>query len=304
MSENQENQVGTTGHQWDDEEGYPLKEWNNPLPKWWIYSFYATIVWAVIYWFIYPAWPVGNGFTKGSLEWSQYKQLDEEMAEAMKMKKPFLDKLAATPIDKIKEDPKLLAFAMSGGKAVFGDNCAPCHGSAGTGSKGFPNLTDDSWLYGGSLADIQETLNNGRAGMMPAHLETAGGAFSQSQVNDLTEYVLTLSGQGGDPAASGRGKALFMGEAACATCHGEKGVGSLKGMAEGEEVDNSIGAPNLTDSLWLYGGDRATIMETIAKGRNGKMPAWGEGFEGFGKQLDPLAIKQVALYVQALGGGQ
>lgn len=300
-----EHEVETTGHQWDDDEGYPLKEYNNPLPRWWLYSYYATIVIAVVWWILYPAWPGANGFTAGTLGWSQYNQLDEELAKAAEAQKPFLEELNKTPIDKIAENPKLLAFAMSGGKAVFGDNCAPCHGSVGGGSKGFPALLDDDWLYGGTLAEIEETIQNGRTAAMPAHLESAGGMFSAEQVNDITEYVLSLSGRSDDAGATARGKAIFHGEdAACIACHGDAGNGAVKGSTGGEAIDNSVGAPNLTDGIWLYGGDRESILTSIAKGRAGKMPAWGEGFEGFGKQLNPLAIKQATLYVHSLGGGQ
>ncbi len=302
----EENQsVETTGHQWDDEEGYPLKEFNNPLPKWWLYSFYATIAWAVGYCFFYPAIPLANGFTKGFLGWSQHGQLREEMEAAKAAQKPFDEKLAATSIDEISKDNQLFQYAISGGKAIFGDNCAPCHGSGGVGSKasGFPSLVDDDWIFGGSLAAIEETVQNGRSGIMPPHLEAAGGMFNEGQITDLTDYVLKLSQQPHDSGAAERGEALFKGDAACNACHGDGGEGSLKGTFSGMALDGSIGAPNLSDAIWLYGGDRETIRETIAGGRTGKMPAWGSGFEGFGKKLDPLSIKQVTLYVHSLGGG-
>ncbi|MBF0370791.1 MAG: cytochrome-c oxidase, cbb3-type subunit III [Magnetococcales bacterium] len=304
MAEEEKN-VETTGHQWDDDEGYPLKEYNNPLPSWWLYTFYATIVWSVIYWFLYPAWPLANDFTKGMLGWSQYKQLDEEMAAAKALQKPFDEKLAALSTAEIASDPKLLAYAISGGKATFGDNCAPCHGSGGIGAKvdGFPSLVDDDWLYGGTLEAIEETIQYGRAGNMPAHLDAADGAFSQAQVSDLTQYVLGLSGRAQDKDAAGRGEELYKGDAACYACHGDNGKGSLIDTADGEPLDPSMGAPNLSDGLWLYGGAPERIMETISYGRIGKMPAWGEGFEGFGRQLDPLTIKEVTLYVHSLGGG-
>lgn len=295
----------TTGHQWDDEEGYPLKEYNNPLPRWWLYSFYATIVFSVIWWVLYPTWPLENGFTQGLLGWSQYQQLDQALAEAEKMRKPFLDKLDATVTEKIAEDPKLLAFALSGGKAIFGDNCAPCHGSAGMGTRGFPALLDDDWLFGGTFAAINESIQNGRNGIMPPHLISMGGGFTAAQVDDLTEYVMSLSGQQTSHAeTASRGKTLFMGDAGCYFCHGENGKGALKGSIGGEKIDPSIGAPDLTDGIWLHGDDRASIHESIAKGRDSKMPAWGEGFNGAGKQLDPRTIKQVVLYVHSLGGGQ
>ncbi|MBF0589982.1 MAG: cytochrome-c oxidase, cbb3-type subunit III [Magnetococcales bacterium] len=295
--------VETTGHQWDDDEGYPLKEYNNPLPKWWLYTFYATIVWAVIYWVFFPAWPTLSGFTKGTLGWSQYKQLDEEIATAKAAQKPFDDQLAKMSLKEISQDPRLLQYAISGGKAVFGDNCAPCHGSGGIGAKGFPTLVDDDWLYGGSLAAIHETIDSGRTGAMPAHLEAHDGSFNTAQVENLTDYVLSLSNQPHDAAQAFKGKALFNGEAGCNGCHGDLGNGSLKGTMEGEALEASVGAPNLTDGIWLYGGSRKAINQSIAKGRNGKMPAWGSGFEGFGRKLDPLSIKEVSLYVHTLSGG-
>lgn len=296
--------VNTTGHQWDDEDGAPLREWNNPLPKWWLYSFYATIAWAVVYWILYPAWPLATDYTRGVLGWSMHTQLKEEIDEARALQKPYLDKLAATPMEEIAKDPKLLAFAKSGGKAVFGDNCGPCHGSGGEGSKGFPSLVDDDWLYGGTLADINESVNYGRAPMMPAHLDSAGGAFTEPQVRDLTAYVVAISGGSAEAQAAERGKALFMGDAGCNNCHGDKGDGAVLGSVGDMKLDKSVGAPNLTDRIWLYGGDPETIYQTIAKGRAGKMPAWGEGWSGFGKKLDPLAVKQVVLYVHSLGGGK
>lgn len=300
-----EKEVETTGHQWDDEEGFPLQEYNNPLPKWWLYSLYATIVWAMVYWVLYPAWPTVNGFTKGILGWSQYAQLQEEMDAAKIGKKVFDDQLAATSADKIAKNPQLLDYAMSGGKAIFGDNCAPCHGSAGSSdAPGFPNLVDDDWIFGGTLAQIEETIQNGRMGTMPAHLEGAGGGFSAEQVSQLTEYVLKLSSLDHDAPGAELGGKLFHGDAGCNNCHGDNGQGSLRGKVGGEEIDDTIGAVNLSDTLWLYAADRKSVYETIAKGRTGRMPAWGAGFKGFGRKLDPLAIKQVTLYVHGLGGGQ
>lgn len=300
----QNKQVGTTGHQWDDDEGYPLKELNNPLPRWWLYTFYATIVWAVVYWVLYPAWPLPGGFTRGMLGWSSIGQLNEEMDQAKVARKEFDTKLQATSLDAINKDPKLLAYAMSGGKSVYGDNCAPCHGSSGTGAVGFPSLRDDDWLYGGTLADINETLNNGRQAMMPAHLKSAGGAFEEAQVKDLVEYVSSLSGGQADAAAAKRGDALFHGDAACNACHGDTGKGAVLDSTAGAKIDKSIGAPNLTDAVWLYGGDKATLFKSIAQGRNGRMPAWGTGYQGLGKQLSELQVKQLVLYVHSLGGGK
>ncbi|MBF0380904.1 MAG: cytochrome-c oxidase, cbb3-type subunit III [Magnetococcales bacterium] len=302
-----EKEIETTGHQWDDEEGYPLKEYNNPLPKWWLYSYYATIVYAVIYWILYPAWPIPGGeYTKGVLGWSQHKQLEEEMAASQAAKKPFNDKISALTTSEITQDSQLLQYAVSAGKAIFGDNCAPCHGGGGVGAKagGFPALVDDDWLYGGTLEQISETIHMGRAGQMPPHLDSAEGSFTAAQVNDLTQYTLSLSGRSTDAGAAGRGDALYRGDAGCNNCHGDEGKGSLLGSAGGEKLDTSIGAPNLTDAIWLYGGDEATVKTSIAKGRKGNMPAWEKDSEGNNRKLSELDIKLLSIYVHTLGGGK
>ncbi|MBF0438507.1 MAG: cytochrome-c oxidase, cbb3-type subunit III [Magnetococcales bacterium] len=297
--------VETTGHQWDDDEGYPLQEFNNPLPKWWLYTFYATIIWSFIYWVLYPAWPSANGFTKGVLGWSMHTEFKEDMAAVQVQQKAFNDQMERLSLQEIAKDNKLLQYAISGGKAVFGDYCAPCHGTGGIGVKtgGFPTLADDDWLFGGNLETIHETISGGRVGQMPAHLKSAGGNFSDAQVDDLTSYVLSLTGQSKDAAANQRGDALFHGDAGCKGCHGDKGNGSLKGTVDGSPLP-PIGAPNLTDAIWLYGGDRQTVRDSIAKGRSGKMPAWSKESKEVGKKLDPLALKQVTIYVHSLGGGQ
>lgn len=303
MSENKG--VETTGHQWDDDEGAPLREYNNPLPKWWLYTFYATIIWAVVYWLLYPAWPLADGFTKGVLGWSTQEEFTREMEAAKAQRKPYDERLAKLTLQEVAKDNQLLQYAISGGKAVFGDNCAPCHGAGGVGVKagGFPTLADDDWLFGGDLDTIHASVSQGRNGQMPAHLKSAGGAFSEEQVNDLTAFVLSLSGRSKDVAANQRGDTLYHGEAACNGCHGDKGDGSLKGRVNGEPLPQ-VGAPNLTDAVWLYGSDPAVVRESIAKGRSGMMPAWSAGSGETGRKLDPLAIKQVSLYVHSLGGGQ
>ncbi|MBF0107863.1 MAG: cytochrome-c oxidase, cbb3-type subunit III [Magnetococcales bacterium] len=304
MSE--EHKVDTTGHQWDEDEGYPLKEYNNPLPRWWLYTFYATIIWAVVYWFFYPTWPLMTDFTRGLLGWTMHTQLEEELAEARLQQKPFNDSLEKMTLAEITHDPQLLQYAISGGKAVFGDNCAPCHGSGGTGSRagGFPVLVDDDWLMSGSIDGIHETITNGHVAMMPAHLIDHGGALKKEQVDDLVQFVLSLSGRESSKDAAARGGPLFAGEAGCNVCHGDQGKGSARDTMAGQPLEKTVGAPNLADAIWLYGGDEATVRQSIAKGRSGRMPAWGAGTEGTNRKLDPLAIKQVAVYVHSLGGGQ
>lgn len=298
--------VETTGHQWDDDEGYPLKEYNNPLPKWWLYTFYATILWAFVYWFFYPTWPMVDDYTRGLLGWSMHKQLEEEMAEAQVQQKPFNDRLEQMSLADITRDPQLQQYAISGGKAIFGDNCAPCHGSGGIGSLagGFPVLVDDDWLIFGTIEGIQETIQKGHTAMMSAHQTEFGGAFTASQVDDLVAYVLSLSGREGDKEAQARGGVLFKGDAGCVGCHGDNGKGSAKDTSGGSPMEKTIGAPNLTDGIWLYGGDAAAVRLSIAKGRSGRMPAWSMGSEGLNRKLSPLAVKQVAVYVHSLGGGE
>lgn len=277
--------VETTGHEWDG-----LKELNNPLPKWWLYVFYATILWSVVYWVLYPAWPVGGGATKGIYGWSQRTQIVEDLAVAKKAQAKFIDAIKATPVDQIKGKPDLLNFAMAGGKSLFNENCAACHGAGGSGAKGFPALADDDWLWGGKIADIQTTILHGiraddgdtRMGDMPAFGKD--GTLTAAQVNDVAEYVLSLSSKSTDAAAAGRGKAVFAEQ--CASCHGDNAKGNP-----------DMGAPNLADGIWLFGGDKATVVETLNNGRKGVMPAWA-------KRLDEVAVKQLSVYVHSLGGGK
>jgi cytochrome c oxidase cbb3-type subunit III len=276
----------TTGHEWDG-----IRELNKPLPKWWLWVFYATIVWAIGYWLLMPAWPLVATYTKGLLGYSQRQSLADELDRGKAAKAVFREKIAASDLKTISEDPELLRFALAGGEAAFGDNCAPCHGRGAQGGFGFPNLRDDDWLWGdGSLDAIHQTILHGiraddpetRMNQMPAFGRT--GLLSEPQIQDVEEYVLSLSGHANDETAAGRGAKTFA--ATCTTCHGADGKGSP-----------TLGAPNLTDELWLYAGDKATVMETIRNGRGGVMPAWGT-------RLDSETIKELAIYVHSLGGGR
>jgi len=277
--------VETTGHEWDG-----IKELNNPLPRWWLYVLYATIVWAIGYWIVMPAWPTLTGYTKGVLGHSQRDLVAEQIEAAQDAQADLRAAIVAKDPAEIVKDETLLEYALAGGKAAFGDNCAPCHGSGAAGSPGYPNLNDDSWLWGGTLDDIYTTVRHGiraddeetRSGDMPAFV--ADGMLESQQANDAVEFVLSLSGRSEDAEAAKRGAEVFADN--CAACHGEDGTG-----------DQSFGAPNLADDLWLYGGDRETIATTVAKGRHGVMPSW----EG---RLDPVTIKQLVVYVHSLGGGQ
>ncbi|HEY9521007.1 MAG TPA: cytochrome-c oxidase, cbb3-type subunit III [Methyloceanibacter sp.] len=278
--------VETTGHEWDD-----ITELNKPLPKWWLWTFYATIVWAIGYWLLMPAWPLVSTYSKGLLGYSQRERVAEQVAEAKAAKSDYRDKIAAMDLTAINNDPELLSFALAGGEAAFGDNCAPCHGRGAQGAFGYPNLRDDSWLWGdGALAAIHKTILHGiRSGdpdtqtnQMPAFGRT--GVLNEAQIADVAEFTLSLSGKADDKAANERGAKIFA--TTCTPCHGADGKGNPK-----------LGAPNLTDELWLYAGDKQTIMADIRNGRGGVMPAWIT-------RLDPETIKELAIYVHSLGGGR
>ena len=296
--------VQTTGHAWDGD----LQEYNNPLPRWWVWTFYLTIVFAVLYWIWFPAWPVAKSFTPGvgkityvdskgvtkTTGWNTRADLMREMNEIAAIQKPFFDKVAAQPFASIAKDPELNNFIASAGKQLFADNCATCHQAGGQGKIGFfPNLADDDWLYGGSFEKIQETLIQGRRGYMPPF----GEALSGEQIDQLAHYVLTLSGEKMDSAKADAGKALFHSETAgCFYCHGDD--------ARGRPV---IGAPNLTDKIWLWANvpgagtpsTKLTAVQSVIKNglNKGVMPAWGQ-------RLTPEQIKVLTVYVHELGGGK
>ncbi len=278
--------TSTTGHEWDG-----IKELNTPLPRWWVWTFYATIVWSIGYWIVYPAWPLISSHTTGLFNYSTRADVAVELGNLAKIRGEKMVKLASTPLVDIPKDPALLALARASGKAVFGDNCAPCHGTGGTGSKGYPNLNDDEWIWGGKLDQIEKTIQFGaRSGHANAH-EGAMLAFGKegvlkpAEIATVASYVRSLAGL---PTAAGydaaAGKKIFADN--CASCHGDAGKGNPE-----------LGAPNLTDKIWLFGSDEATVIDTITNGRAGVMPAWVG-------RLDPATIKALAVYVHSLGGGQ
>jgi cytochrome c oxidase cbb3-type subunit III len=279
--------VETTGHEWDG-----LKELNNPAPRWWLLTLVVTIVWSIGYWVVYPAWPVAGGNTQGTFGWSSQKQLVESQAEINAVRAAKMEKVAATDLSKIEKDPELSAFAKAGGAAAFKNNCAVCHGTGAQGGKGFPNLNDDDWLWGGTLEDIYTTLQYGirsthpdtRQSQMPAWGKD--GLLTKDEINDVADFVIQLNkGNAADKTASyKKGKEIFA--ANCAVCHGENGEGM-----------RAVGAPRLNDAIWLYGGDKATVVETITNSRSGVMPTWKD-------RLDDSTIKQLAVYVHSLGGGE
>ncbi len=275
----------TTGHEWDG-----IKELNTPLPRWWLWTFYACCLWAVAYWVVMPAWPMVSSFTKGVIGYSSREQLAESMAAARDAQAGYLGRIQQASLDEIADSRELLDFAMAGGGSAFAVNCSQCHGLGAAGSTGFPNLNDDDWIWGGSLEAIHQTINYGirsdhdetRFNEMPAFGRDE--ILTREDINDVTEYVLSLSGSETDPAAAGRGADIFVEQ--CSACHMEDGTGN-----------QDLGAPNLTDAIWLYGGDKADVVETVTNSRSGMMPAWTG-------RLDDTTIKQLAVYVHSLGGGE
>ena len=238
---------GVTGHVWDED----LEEYNNPLPRWWIWLFYITIAFGLVYLALYP----GLGSYQGLLKWSSRGEYESDQAKAREMYQPIYARYAAMPIAEIARDPQ----AREMGQRLFLNYCAQCHASDARGGKGFPDLTDNDWLYGGDPETIVATITNGRNAMMPAW----GKVLGDEGTRNLADYVISLSGGTHDELRAAYGKELFA--ANCVACHGPEGKGNP-----------ALGAPNLTDKIWLYGGSSVALVETIGKGRNGVMPAWGE----------------------------
>jgi len=279
--------VETTGHVWDGD----LKELNKPLPRWWLYTFYVSIIWALGYYVVYPSWPVPGGYTKGIWNWSARDTVTRDVANAKLVRGDLREKLAKTPLADVRKDADLLRYATAGGQAAFANNCAPCHGRGAQGAAGYPNLQDDDWLWGGKITDIEQTILHGiraaddkktRDSAMPKF--GADKLLEPKQIADTAEYVLSLSKKSTDAAAAERGGKVFAEQ--CVACHGADGKGNL-----------DMGAPNLTDGIWLYGGTREAVIESISTGRGGSMPAWGT-------KLDDNTIKSLAVYVHSLGGGK
>lgn len=271
----------TVGHEWDG-----IEELNTPLPRWWLWTFYATIAFSAVYVVLYPAWPMIEKATDGTLGWSSRGDLAKEMSAAEAARQGVVAQIAATDIEALPANPDLMQAAVAGGAAAFKVNCVQCHGAGAAGSPGYPNLNDDDWIWGGTLTDIEYTLNHGirwagadqtRVNYMPGF----DGMFQPAQVNALTGHVLSLSGKARPNAA---GATLFAEN--CAACHGPAGAG----MPE-------MGAPALNDAIWLFGGTEAEVRQQILKPRHGVMPAWKD-------RLDPVTIKMLAAYVHSRGGGQ
>ncbi|MDT0574944.1 cytochrome-c oxidase, cbb3-type subunit III [Croceicoccus sp. F390] len=271
----------TSGHEWDG-----IEELDTPMPRWWLYTLYATIVWGVIYVVLYPAWPLVTQATEGVLGWSSRSELAEQLAQADKGRSQLREQLAYIPIERLPDNSALMQQAVAGGAAAFKVNCVQCHGSGAAGSKGYPNLNDDDWLWGGDLKAIEYTLVHGirqqgddetRMSIMPPF----AGVFEPAQLNALVDHVLSLSGKAQPNAA---GAQIYADN--CAVCHGAIGQGSRE-----------LGAPQLNDAIWLYGSSRAEVTAQILAPQLGMMPKWAG-------RLDPVTIKMLAAYVHSLGGGE
>ena len=269
----------TTGHEWDG-----IKELNTPLPKWWLYVFYATIIWSAIYYVLYPTIPG----IRGLMGFSQREEIVERIAEARERQGENRERIAAASLEEIRADADLLNFALTGGRAAFADNCAPCHAAGGAGRTGYPILADDDWIWGGSLEDIHLTLLHGiragndetRFGEMPAF--GADELLEKDQIDQVADYVLALSQ--GAASADTPGAEVYAEN--CAACHGEAGEGG-----------RDFGAPKLANQIWLYGGEKEQVVQQIVQPRLGVMPGWTD-------RLDETTIKMLTVYVHALGGGE
>ncbi|MEQ5871125.1 cytochrome-c oxidase, cbb3-type subunit III [Sagittula sp. NFXS13] len=281
----------TTGHSWDG-----IEEYNKPLPKWWLYTFYACIVWAIGYTIAYPAWPGISSATAGLLGYSTRGQVAEEIARAEEANASINAELANADLVALASDSgsDLHRYANNAGGAIFKSWCSQCHGSGAAGAKGYPNLQDDAWLWGGSIEDIYTTIHTGirqptdedwlRQSQMPAF--GRDGLLERPEIASVVNYVMSLSGMDvPEPDLVADGQVVF--ENNCSACHAEDGTG-----------DRMQGAPNLTDQIWLYGGDYDTIYETVMNARYGQMPPMG------GADLSEAEVRAVALYVHGLGGGE
>jgi cytochrome c oxidase cbb3-type subunit 3 len=278
----------TTGHVWDG-----IRELNTPLPRWWLWLFYATIIWAIGYMLLYPAFPLLERAWPGLLQYSSRQAVEDDLARVEASRQELDERIAALSFDEIRADPVLFDFARRSGESAFKLVCVQCHGSGAQGSQelGYPNLNDDAWLWGGTPQDIHYTIAHGirnetdpqaRNSAMPAY--GVLGLLDRSEISDVAHTVLALSGREHDEEAAARGAATY--SAQCAACHGADGGGNP-----------ALGAPRLNDALWLYGGTHEQIVSQINNPQLGVMPPWTERF-------DEATLKQLAIYVHSLGGGQ
>lgn len=276
--------VETTGHEWDG-----IRELNNPMPRWWVWTFYATIVWALGYTILYPAWPLVNEATKGVLGYSSRAELAGDLEGAKIAQGEVIEKISKVSLEEILADPQLAQFATAGGASAFRVNCVQCHGTGAAGGQGYPNLNDDEWLWGGDINAIYQTIAHGvrdpvdadtRVSEMPAFIDI----LQPEEVRQVAAYVVSLSGTPRDPSMVEPGQQLYADN--CASCHGEN--------AEGVR---DLGAPNLADAIWLKVQGEAEIAQQIQAPRHGVMPAWNA-------RLSNETVKQLAVYVHSLGGGE
>jgi cytochrome c oxidase cbb3-type subunit 3 len=273
----------TVGHEWDG-----IEELNTPLPRWWLWTFYATVVWAIGYVIVYPAIPLLDRGTEGLWGWSSRGQLEDQINAEEERRAPIMAAITSTSLADLAANEELMAQAVAGGAAAFRVHCVQCHGANAAGSEGYPNLTDDEWLWGGNMEEIEYTLIHGvrhpgdpqtRTSLMPAF--GRDGILSAEQISNVTDYVLSLTDRG---SANAAGEELYATN--CAVCHGADG-GGLR----------VFGTPSLNDAVWLYGSSAEEIRAQIVAPRHGVMPAWED-------KLDPATIRMLAAYVHSLGGGE
>ena len=288
----EKDEIETTGHSWDG-----LEEYNNPLPRWWLWTFYATLIWGLLYTIAYPAWPLVNGATEGFLGFSTRQNVADDIAAVEAQNAGNMEALASIELASLSDNNELQGFAVNAGKAIFVANCSQCHGTGGAGvqASGYPNLLDDSWLWGGSIDDIAFTIAHGIRNEQSdearwSEMSAYGEIFTEEEIAQSVAYVQSISGQDHDAGLAAAGAVLF--EENCSSCHGEDGMG-----------DREQGAPNLTDAIWLYGGSEEKLTETLVNGRFGVMPAWSEEYR-IGSGLNQAEINAVAAYVHQLGGGE
>ena len=283
----------TTGHEWDG-----IRELNTPLPRWWVYVFWACVVWSIGYWIAMPTWPTISDYSRGVLNYSSRNELEGDLKAQKQTRSKFESKIAALPVEDVVKDKDLRNFAMTGGKVLFNENCAPCHGAGGVGVPGaYPNLADDEWIWGGQLADIQQTISfgvrntnsNSHQSEMPKF--GADQLLTSAQIDQVADYVVALSSKGAAGAGAGAGlpgEAIFAEQ--CVACHQEGAVGS-----------KDVGAPALNNAIWLFKGNKEAVKQVVVaqvtNPRHGSMPAWSE-------RLDETSIKLLTVYVHSLGGGK
>ncbi len=279
-------EVGSTGHSWDG-----ITEYDNPMPRWWLWTFYATIVWAIGYMIAYPAIPMITRSTQGLLGTNTRQQVMAEIERFDQANAAIQAELASVELEEIPANPELMNFATNAGGAIFRTWCAQCHGSGAAGAKGYPNLLDNDWLWGGTLEEVYTTVQHGirdpkdedtRYSEMPRF--GTDGLLERQQITQVVDYVLSLSDLPHNAASAAEGRVVF--EDNCSACHAEDGTG-----------DRSQGAPNLADAVWMYGDERETITRIVTEGPFGVMPAWSG-------RLSEADIRAVATYVHGLGGGE